>query len=146
MLDNTEFVKDAFMKKWLLLGCWLLFVLLPGAAAAIETKDFFEHAKFNNIKISPDGKNIAFTYQEDTEVKLAVMRLEDKKILSGFAFGENKHVVNFHWGNDSRVLMEVAEITGNLVNMTALAVLSCLRPESRLIESCIYYRISQIGS
>lgn len=122
MLDNTEFVKDAFMKKWLLLGCWLLFVLLPGVAAAIETKDFFEHAKFNNIKISPDGKNIAFTYQEDTEVKLAVMRLEDKKILSGFAFGENKHVVNFHWGNDSRVLMEVAEITGNLVNMTGTAV------------------------
>lgn len=76
------------MKKWLFLCGWLLLVLSSGFVNAIETKDFFEHAKFNNIKISPDGKNIAFTYQEDTEVKLAVMRLADKKILSGFAFGE----------------------------------------------------------
>lgn len=110
------------MKKMIFFWGWLLLVLLSGFVNAIDTKDFFEHAKFNNIKISPDGKNIAFTYQEDTEVKLAVMRLADKKILSGFAFGENKHVVNFHWGNDTRVLMEVAEITGNLVNMTGTAV------------------------
>ena len=110
------------MKRMLLLFSCLLVFCVPRFAFGIETKDFFEHAKFNNIKISPDGKNIAFTYQEDTEVKLAVMRLTDKKILSGFAFGENKHVVNFHWGNDTRVLMEVAEITGNLVNMAGTAV------------------------
>lgn len=86
------------------------------AKGLIPTRHLFEHAKFNNMKISPDGESVAFTYQEDTEVKLAVMRVSDMKLLSSFTFGENMHVVNFHWANKKRVLMEVREVTGHLVN------------------------------
>lgn len=96
---------------------WLFFASHSIAAEQVPTAHFFEHAKFNNMKISPDGTNLAFTFQEDTEVKLAVMRLKDKAILSSFAFGENMHVVNFHWANEERVLLEVREVTGNLVDM-----------------------------
>ncbi|WP_333606513.1 alpha/beta hydrolase family protein [Arsukibacterium sp.] len=111
------------MKQIILIFFVLMFSGMPALAEQpIPVRHFFEHAKFNNIKLSPNGQNIAFTFQEDTEVKLAVMRLKDKAILSSFAFGENMHVLNFHWGNDTRVLMEVAEITGNLVSMTGTPV------------------------
>lgn len=104
--------------KYLFLICALVLVALPSSAkTGLSTQDFFEHAKFNNMKLSPDGKHVAFNYQEDTELKLAVMRLSDMKILSGFEFGENMHVVNFHWATNKRVLMEVRRVTGNLVSM-----------------------------
>lgn len=106
------------MKKIFLALLLGVFVIMEvNAIEPVPTRDFFEHAKFNNMKISPDGKNLAFTFQEDTEVKLAVMRIADMAILSSFAFGENMHVVNFHWANNGRVLMEVQEVTGNLVNV-----------------------------
>ncbi|KKO47458.1 peptidase [Arsukibacterium ikkense] len=101
----------------LLLTGWSVF-----AAESVPVRDFFEHAKFNNMKVSPDGKHIAFTYQEETEVKLAVMQLRNMAVTASFGFGDNMHVVNFHWGNPGRVLMEVAERTGNLVSMTGTTV------------------------
>ncbi len=114
---------ELILKQIILIFFVLMFSGMPALAEQpIPVRHFFEHAKFNNIKLSPNGQNIAFTFQEDTEVKLAVMRLKDKAILSSFAFGENMHVLNFHWGNDTRVLMEVAEITGNLVSMTGTPV------------------------
>ena len=104
--------------KYLLIIWSMMFLAFPASSVDIvNVRDFFEHAKFNNMKLSPDGKHVAFNYQEDTEVKLAILRLSDMSILSGFAFGDNMHVVNFHWANNDRVLMEVQEVTGNLVNL-----------------------------
>lgn len=90
------------------------------AEAKVPVRDFFEHRQFSAMKIAPDGKHVAFTYQEETEVKLGVMRLRDQAVISSFGFGTNMHVLNFHWANDQRVLMEVAEVTGNLVNMQGI--------------------------
>lgn len=95
----------------------LLFANTP-----VDVSQFFQHAKFKNMKISPDGKHVAFNYEHETEVRLAVMNLQKMQIISSFNFGDNMHVVNFHWPNNSRVLMEVAKITGNLVNMDGVSV------------------------
>ena len=111
------------MKKLLVIYFSLLLTGWSVAAADLTPiRDFFEHAKFNNMKVSPDGKHIAFTYQEDTEVKLAVMKLSNMAVTASFAFGENMHVVNFHWGNKSRVLMEVVKRTGYLDTMNGSRV------------------------
>ena len=100
----------------------LLLLQASLAYATIPTQHFFEHAKVRNMKLSPDGKQVAFNYEEGSEVRLAVMQLKDLKVKSSFTFGENKHVLNFHWANNDRVLMEVAERTGNLVSMQGTAV------------------------
>ncbi|MGL5047837.1 MAG: S9 family peptidase, partial [Shewanella sp.] len=97
---------------------WLVLILFSNLAIAAEllpVRHFFEHAQGVGMKISPNGKHIAFTYEEGSEVRLAVMALDKSKILSSFTFGDNNHVVQFHWANDNRVLMEVAEVTGNLI-------------------------------
>lgn len=86
-------------------------------AAEVPLKDFFEHAEVSNMKLSPDGKHVAFTYEDGTEVPLAVMNLASKKIVSSFKFGDQQHVLAFHWGNNERVLMQVGKVTGNLDNM-----------------------------
>lgn len=100
----------------------LLLLQASLAYATIPTQHFFEHAKVRNMKLSPDGKQVAFNYEEGSEVRLAVMQLKDLKVKSSFTFGENKHVLNFHWANNDRVLMEVAEVTGNLISMRGTAV------------------------
>ncbi|MCT8126792.1 S9 family peptidase [Alishewanella sp. BS5-314] len=91
-------------------------------SATIPTSHFFEHAKVRNMKLSPDGRQVAFSYEEGSEVRLAVMQLANMQVRSSFTFGDNKHVLNFHWANNERILMEVAEITGNLVTMQGTAV------------------------
>lgn len=99
---------------------WLAVLLLLGAstqAAEVPLKDFFEHAEVSSMKLSPDGKHVAFTYEDGTEVPLAVMNLASKKIISSFKFGNQEHVLAFHWGNNERVLMQVGKVTGNLDNM-----------------------------
>lgn len=92
------------------------------AEEALPIRHFFEHSKVVSMKISPDGKHIAFSYEEGSEIRLAVMSLADSKVLSSFTFGENMHVIDFHWANDKRVLMEVAKVTGNLVKIDGVLV------------------------
>ena len=77
--------------------------------------------------LSPNGEHFAFTYEEGTEVKLGVMERESKKIISSFGFGENMHVLGYWWGSDSRVVMSVGEVTGNLDDFfhSRLPVLRC---------------------
>lgn len=86
-------------------------------ALATSASDFFQQASVSNMKLSPDGKQVAFSFEYGSEVRLAIMQLSSMKVISSFGFGENKQVKAFHWANNQRVLMEVAEVTGNLVSM-----------------------------
>lgn len=97
----------------------LVFTFLASGVAAKEVpiEDFFAHEKFRNVKISPDAKHIAFSYEEGSEVRLAIMELKQQKILSSFGFGDNMHVINFYWANNERILMQVVEQKGNLASM-----------------------------
>lgn len=100
----------------------LFFISFQSMAETISTEEFFASRSVTNMKISPDGKHVATTYEEGSEVRLAVMDIKSKKILSSFRFGDNMHVINFHWANDTRVLMEVTEILGNLMKNTGKPV------------------------
>ncbi|MFQ6371517.1 alpha/beta hydrolase family protein [Shewanella sp. YIC-542] len=90
-------------------------------AAELPVEKIFASAQVKVMKLSPNGENIAFTFESDSEVRLAVMSLKTSKILSSFTFGENQHVVNFYWANDKRVLMEVAEVKGHLISFNGNA-------------------------
>ncbi|WP_233080110.1 alpha/beta hydrolase family protein [Rheinheimera soli] len=109
-----------FLLRIWIFSCAVLFSTT--AIATIPTSHFFEHAKVRNMKLSPDGSQVAFSYEHGTEVRLAIMQVASKKIKSSFNFGENKHVLAFHWANNERVLMEVAEVTGNLVSKEGVRV------------------------
>jgi len=86
------------------------------AQEQVPLRKFFEHRQFTDIKLSPDAKHMAFTYEHGSEVRLAVMESKDGNILSHFTFGENMHVQQFEWANNERVIMAVGKVTGYLDN------------------------------
>lgn len=112
-----QMIRLIFASLTLMAGLMAMPVSL--AAEKIPPKVMFGKSLVKNMKISPDGKHVALTYEKGTEVRLAVMRIRDRKILQGFEFGENQHVLNFWWGSDKRVVMSVGEVTGNLDRLGA---------------------------
>src|SRR5690625_3147514 len=101
-------------------ACLLLFLarfaLTPVVAGTIPTREFFEHHKIVNMKLSPAGRHVALTFEKGSEVGLALMAIGDEKITASFEFGDNQHVLGFWWGSDKRVVMAVGKVTGNLDN------------------------------
>ncbi|HEY9029964.1 MAG TPA: S9 family peptidase, partial [Kangiella sp.] len=89
-------------------------LLISGAVQSkvIPIEDFAKKSQFKSAKVSPDGEHVAFTYEDGSEVKLAVMSVADNKILTSFEVGDEREVVYFHWVNNERVLMLAANITG----------------------------------
>jgi len=104
------------MKKLFLLGLLLALgsIFSSTSAREIPIEDFAKHGKFQDIKISPDGKHLAFTFRDDSQVNLAIMSRKDQKILGSYEFGKWMQVVEFHWANNERVLMEVEKRVGFL--------------------------------
>ncbi|MEP1743581.1 MAG: prolyl oligopeptidase family serine peptidase [Kangiellaceae bacterium] len=95
----------------------ILFITLfiGSACAADKLPDlsvFAKNPQYLDMEISPKGEFLAFTYEEGTQVNLAVMERETKKIISSFEFGENRHVSSFSWVNDDRVEMTVVTRIG----------------------------------
>ncbi len=85
-------------------------------AEEIPTRAFFDKAEVRSMRLSPDGSHAAFTYEEGSEVRLAVMNIDERDIVTFFEFGENKHVLAYWWGSNERIVMAVGEVTGNLDN------------------------------
>ncbi|GAA0204210.1 S9 family peptidase [Kangiella japonica] len=101
------------MKK---ITIFLLGILMAFSATAqskvIPIEDFAKKSQFKSAKISPDGKHVAFTYEDGNQVKLAVMDLDNKEIKISFEAGDDREVLMFHWANNERILMLQRKITG----------------------------------
>ncbi len=104
------------MRLFNLVFCALAALLLSGLATAesISTRQFFDNAEVRNMLIAPDGRHMAFTFETGTEVRLAVQDLRTDEITAVFGFGDQQHVLNFHWAGDERLVMLVNEVTGFL--------------------------------
>ncbi len=89
---------------------------LPGHAAVreIPVEDFFRHAQFDQVELSPTGEYLAITVPEGDRTLLAVLRTRDKGIVSKWDFGSQRHAVTVDWLNDERFLVRVAKRTGSL--------------------------------
>jgi dipeptidyl aminopeptidase/acylaminoacyl peptidase len=99
------------------LACILVFALQPLFADTIPTRAFVDNSQVRSLEISPDGEHVALTYEEGTQVKLAIMNLDSEEIITAFEFGTNMHVLNYWWGSNSRIVMSVGEVTGVLDTM-----------------------------
>ena len=81
-------------------------------AKEIPIEDFAKKSQFKSTRISPDGEHIAFTYEEGSEVKLGIMSLTKKELLTSFDVGPEREVVYFYWANNERVVLLAGNITG----------------------------------
>jgi dipeptidyl aminopeptidase/acylaminoacyl peptidase len=92
----------------------LLCVSFGSSATLVPMEDFFGPANFRTMVISPHGKYLAATFEEDDQVKLAVLDMATKKILSKYGLGEDFQFDNVQWASDTRVIMTARKSVGNL--------------------------------
>ncbi|MEM1412248.1 MAG: alpha/beta fold hydrolase [Pseudomonadota bacterium] len=87
--------------------CLLVTPLVAVAQPQPMPLEFFAAPqKFKTAVLSPDGRHIAFTYEEgNNEGKLAVATTDLKTITAVYAFGDNKHVGGARWINNERLVM-----------------------------------------
>lgn len=99
------------MKKFSLI---ILFLIVNTSVFGkqVSLADFAQKSKIKTIRISPDAKHIAYTYEEGTEVKLAIMEIKTKKGIYSFDVGPGREVVQFWWANNNRVGVLGGKITG----------------------------------
>jgi len=111
--SHTPIVSGYFMRNLiyviLMAGLFLSFQMYA-KPPALEV--FAKHSSYNDMKISPTGKYIAFTFSEGTQVKLGIMERESMKPTASFEFGKNRHVRGFQWLNNERVGMTVQTVIG----------------------------------
>ncbi|MEX1273781.1 MAG: S9 family peptidase [Gammaproteobacteria bacterium] len=83
------------------------------AGSDVPLADFFRHAEFTSVSLSPDGQHLAVTVPEDDRTLLAVLRVGDKKLVGKWDYGTNLHIQNVLWVTNERIVFRVAYKTGS---------------------------------
>ncbi|TDR20833.1 S9 family peptidase [Marinicella litoralis] len=92
---------------------WLcLMTAVTTQAELIPVDHFASNPKFLSMKISPDGKHLAFTYEDEGQFKLGIMNMKSKKGTYSFSMGPNREAAQYWWLNKNRVLIISQRITG----------------------------------
>lgn len=96
----------------------LVMVVSVGFSApsgAVDLDDYvIRKSVFQDIKISPDGTYYAASVPLPDRTAIAILRREDMKVTASFSIGKHKHVIDFDWANDNRLLMSTAEKIGTM--------------------------------
>lgn len=95
-------------------GAAALLGLPAGAEEATGIAAFARHDRFVEPKISPKGTYIAAVGIEGGKRTLAFIHLATRKITSVLRPDSEQMVGNFHWANDERVVVELANREGHL--------------------------------
>ena len=90
----------------------LLLLTINSQAKPIPVENFAAKSDFISMKISPDGKHMAFTYEQDSSINLGVMDMKTKKGIYSFEMGDNREVAFFYWANNKRLIIQSQRITG----------------------------------
>lgn len=91
---------------------WLL-CALAAPVAAIPVDDFFRDAEFKEVTLSPRGDYFTVAVPRGDRTYLVVMRTRDKKIVSSWDFGSNRHAESVRWVGDERFFVTVTRKTGS---------------------------------
>lgn len=90
----------------------LLAISMNADSKPIPLKDFAQKSKIKTAKISPDGKFLAYTFEDGDRVKLGTMDLKTKKGIYAFDVGKDREIIVFDWVNNERLYFVGGNITG----------------------------------
>jgi dipeptidyl aminopeptidase/acylaminoacyl peptidase len=92
-----------------------LLIGAPMAAAAADVvpiQEFVRHPEYSATKISPDGRFLALTVQQNDVMALAVLRLEDMKVIRITRLTDGESVSAFYWVGPNRLMYTSAKNFG----------------------------------
>lgn len=94
--------------------CLALFAVcsLPATAREVPIADFFRHAEFTDLQISPTGEFLTVSVPMEDRTILAVLKTADKSVVAKWDYGSRMHVQGVQWVNDERFMVRVAEKLG----------------------------------
>src|SRR3546814_4446825 len=80
----------------------ILLLILSGTVAArdVPIKDFFKDAEFESVLLSPDGAHIAVTMPRADRSVLVVLKVDDKRVVGRWDYGENYSLQRVTWDNN----------------------------------------------
>jgi dipeptidyl aminopeptidase/acylaminoacyl peptidase len=86
----------------------LLALCLPAIvnAAPPPITAFTNFAKYEAMKISPDGKYLAYTHHEVEHEVMTVLNYPELRVSAQVHFGDQTDVASFEWANESRLLIQ----------------------------------------
>lgn len=117
--------------------------MFAGAAQAqVDVDAFLRNNQFQDLKISPDGQYFAATVPKEDRTGLAILRRSDNALTGSFSLGRHTHVGQFHWANDNRVLLDVAQKFGSIDQPYSTGELFAVNAASGRAEILIGYRVS----
>lgn len=85
-----------------------LFVPAIATAAPPPISDFTNFARYESLKISPNGSYLALTRRTEEFEALTVLHYPDLKVSMQTHFGSLTDVASFRWATDKRLLIEPA--------------------------------------
>jgi len=125
-----------------LLAAMIVAMGMPGGAGAVELDAYLRRESFTDIKISPGGEYYATTIPFEKSTAIAILRVEDGKVVGTFNPPEGDYASKFDWVNDKRVLVELAKKFGTLDQPRATGELYGLSAESRGGDLLVGYRVA----
>lgn len=97
-----------------------LVLMLPMAslhADEIPLEDFFRHAEFQSVQLSPGGNYLAVTVPQEDRTGLAILDIGDYpnvRVISQFSPEREEHLGGLVWATDERLLMTSSRQEGTL--------------------------------
>lgn len=89
-------------------------IVCSNFAQAVDVEPYLRRSQFNDIKLSPTGEYYAATVPFEGTTALVILRRSDGKILGNFGPGKPRHVHQFRWVSDDRVVFSLSEKFGAL--------------------------------
>lgn len=90
----------------------LLFISTALLAKTLPVEYFAEKPQYDELRISPDGKHLAYLYREEDQSKMAIMNLETRKGVYSLVAPSNREFSYIWWLNNERVVVLNNVITG----------------------------------
>lgn len=93
---------------WLVVFTAMLFTL-PAVSQDIPLENFFKHAEFGDVAISPDGRYLAVSVPEEDRRNLAIIDItepDNLKITAGFNMRGGESPIGVHWVTNERLIFE----------------------------------------
>jgi dipeptidyl aminopeptidase/acylaminoacyl peptidase len=81
---------------------------------AIPIRDFIHHPEYSAAKISPDGRFLALTMQQESQKVLAVLTLKDMKVIRITRLTDRESVGDFYWVGPERLVYDSVRNYGSL--------------------------------
>lgn len=91
----------------------LTLVSLPALGDKIPLESFFKDYKFDDFTISPNGRHFVFTYPANDTTNIAVLDIEQKKIVPLTGYKYPARVIWVEWESDERIVYGALQTSPN---------------------------------